>query len=188
MFQFSKKNLIIFAIIGVLVLAGALYFATRGEREYVIEKTPAKELMTAKQAYDLASAEAKKWQADVQLVFLKTAGEVVEGKSEAWQVEFYSKSYTEAQGGPDGSPTKYNYLVTVKNKKIEKNEIVESGVWGSGLPSDWRDSAEIARQFSATPNFKNETIKELNLYYDHAFQKWFWAVRTEKGVTGFEIR
>ena len=188
MFQFSKKNLIIFAIIGVLVLVGALYFVTRGEREYVIEKTPAKELMTAKQAYDLASAEAKKWQADVQPVSLKTIGEVKEGKSEAWQAEFYSKSYTEAQGGPEGSPTKFNYLVTVKNKKIENTEIAESGVWGSGLPSDWRDSPEIAAQFLAAPNFTNETIKELNLYYDRAFQKWFWAVRTEKGVTGFEIR
>jgi len=188
MFQFSKKNLIIFAIIGVLVLVGALYFVTRGEREYVIEKTPAKELMTAKQVYDLASAEAKKWQADVQPVFLKTIGEVKEGKSEAWQAEFYSKSYTEAQGGPEGSPTKFNYLVTVKNKKIENAEVAESGVWGSGLPSDWRDGAEIAQQFLATPNFQNETIQELNLYYDRAFQKWFWAVRTEKGVTGFEIR
>ena len=186
--MFTKRNLIIFGLLFVLILVAVLYFATLGEKQYTIEKTPPKESMTAKQAYDLASAEAKKWQADVQPVFLKTIGEVKEGKSEAWQAEFYSKSYTEAQGGPVGSPTKYNYLVTVKNKKIENTEIAESGIWGSGLPSDWRDSPEIAAQFLAAPNFTNETIKEMNLYYDHAFQKWFWAVRTEKGVTGFEIR
>lgn len=186
--MFTKRNLIIFGLLFVLILAVGLYIATRGERQYTIETAPTKELMTAKQAYDLASAEAKKWQADVQPVSLKTAGEVVEGKSEAWRAEFYSKSYTSAQGGSESSPTKYNYLVTIKNKKLVKTEIAESGVWGSGLPSDWRDSVEVVRQFSAMPNFKNETIKELNLYYDHAFQKWFWAVRTEKGVTGFEIR
>ena len=55
---------------------------------------------------------------------VRVIGEVKEGKSEAWQAEFYSKSYTEAQGGPVGSPTKYNYLVTVKNKKIEKSNLV----------------------------------------------------------------
>src|SRR3989338_926836 len=186
--MFTKRNLVIFGLLFVLILAAGLYFATLGEKQYTIEKTPAKELMAAKQAYDMAFAEAKKWQAGAQPGVFKKNRAGKEGKREAWQAEFYSKSYTEAQGGPEGSPTKFNYLVTVKNKKIENTEIAESGIWGSGLPSDWRGSPEIFAQFLAAPNFTNETIKELNLYYDRAFQKWFWAVRTEKGVTGFEIR
>lgn len=185
----KKYTPYIFALAAILILAVVLYYGTRGERRYTIDTAPpAKELMAAKEAYAVALAEAKKWQGDSQPVFLKTLGEVKDGKSDAWQAEFYSREYTAAQGGSENSPTRYNYLVTVRNKTIEKTEVAESGVWGSGLPSDWRDSAEVVRQFSATPNFKNETIKELNLYYDHAFQKWFWAVRTEKGVTGFEVR
>src|SRR3989344_2081773 len=97
--MFTKRNLVIFGLLFVLILAAGLYFATLGEKQYTIEKTPAKELMAAKQAYDMAFAEAKKWQADVQPVFLKTIGEVKEGKSEAWQGGVFFKKFTAGAGG-----------------------------------------------------------------------------------------
>lgn len=185
----KRSKILIFAIIIILIIAAVSYFKVGEKKPYTIEKTASsKELISAKEAYNLVYGEAKKWQTDVQLVSLKSSGELIGGKSGNWLAEFYSKSYTASQGGSIEKLTKYNYQIFVSGKKIEKTQIAESGAWGSGLPSVWRDSPDVAEQFLSAANFKNEKIKELNLYYDLAFQKWFWAIRTDKGVTGVEVK
>lgn len=132
----------------------------QSDKEQIARKEP---VFSAKEAFTLVEPEAKRWQADAALFNLSAESLDKEGKAQEWMATFYS---------PEAKQTRE---FVVARQKVAAGEIYNFAISQFRNLEKWQDSTTLNLSGRA------------ELYFDQSFNVWFWQVKTDKGVTTFEI-
>jgi len=136
-----------------------------------------KAVLTVKNGYDLAAAEAQKWADDAKLVFVKSLGAVtLEGKSSQWQIAFASMA------------KKKGYEVVIQGDQIASHKEVASDAVGAAVPENLIDSSAAIQAIQEMPQFSDATVSSINLYYNADGKVWRYAFATSIGTTSLSAQ
>ncbi len=149
-------------------------FAPKSEAEKVIVPQA---VLTLKASYDLALVEAKNWQKEAKLSFIKSLGAItLEGKSSQWQLFFVSK--TKAGKG---------YEIIIQADKIVSKKEIESKAVGADVPANWPDLGEVIKNLQTHPLYVDATVSGANFYLNPDNKKWYYSLSTSKGVSSISV-
>ncbi len=144
-------------------------------KEVVIEGVPtaatASAAVSAKEAYELFLAEAKKWKEDAVLVNLKSDKDVaLDGKSSTWEAHFISKS--ELTKG---------WTAVMKNKVVA--DAVEEVTNAKNIvePALTVDSGDAIKAGLGDLGQSEVRVSSIRLYQETEAAEWFWSIATDKG-------
>jgi len=181
---FILLSLVFTLLLGILIgyfLRGNKYFYTEPKQSVnqsanqpsrTANSTTATRELTAKEAFNVASPEAKLWAGDAYLYQIELASKKFdsEGKSNGWKISFYSKTKDkiynilvkdgESRGGSETEAADRKNLRTLKGEMI--------------------DSPVLAKAFDTNHPEEMEIIS-LKMYYEASSQKFSWTVFFPKG-------
>lgn len=161
----------IIILIAVLFISGILNFSKvkrfLGGEEVVVE--PDVNLMTNRNAYDIALLEVQKWQIDAKLAYMNTDSVSTRGRSNIWKLIFISKN-TKEKG----------FLVEIEDYKIiSASEIFYSGA-GADFPTNILSSEDAIKMVRMMKGYENVEIYGVEVI--NMGNLWYWGVKTSKGV------
>jgi len=138
-----KKSYLVFGIVLVAFVAGGLFFLSKNKpattdtggtnsQQSQDSTIFGNKMSTARKAYEVALAEAKKFSSDCFLANLSTVNVQPDGTSRTWFIIFYSP----AKGT--------NYKVNVVEGKVELTDDSNKKKT-TPVPENWIDSDEVAK-------------------------------------------
>lgn len=163
-----------FLLAGVFVgvyLAGFNPFQLRGiEREGTL---PSGEIPTANVAMDIALGHARAWKQDASLALMNSGPVTQSGGSAIWKMIFVS-----SDPGMQGR----GYLVELADARILSAAEIPFVGTGAAFPEGAKSHAEIIEQVRAINGYEDADILGIEAIYGAAGKRWYWGVRTSKGV------
>lgn len=117
---------------------------------------------SAREIYRVAQSRALNWSDDAALSNIATTAINQQGKSENWQVIFYSSNKKQAL-----------FIVTEKGTIKTEIPIVEPQAKET-LSGDFVDSTVVIQNFKQVAPKNKLEFKSLILKYDEASQQWLW--------------
>ncbi|MEK9154825.1 MAG: hypothetical protein AAB596_02045 [Patescibacteria group bacterium] len=174
----NKKNLIIIfsAVIFILITLGVLgalgIIKFPFKKSAIVFEEPDANLMTVRNAYDIAFLRAREWQADAKLADMKSFETATgpNGRSDNWNLLFISPSIK-----------KKGFKIEIINEQITTAEEIFYTGTGAELPENIISSKEAITQVRAIKGYENEPIISVEMLYDPS-GKWYWGIKTSKGV------
>lgn len=163
-------------IITLVVALAALLAVIFGSRLFYTgllfyERQVVDERPTARNAFDIALLEARKWQTDAELALLNSGESGNNGKSDYWKLIFIS-----------GSNKGKGYQVEVNNYKITSAAEIPFIGKGADFPVDIISPEEAILRLRQLNGRQDAKILGVEAIYDANAKTWFWGVKTDRGV------
>lgn len=153
----------------------ATVVAPSSGKEVVVEGVPLRAqsttAVTAKEAYDLFLAEAKKWKDDAVLVSIASDKDAaLDGRSATWEAHFISQG-DHAKG----------WKATLKDKTV--TDIGEETTSAKTLtePKFTVDSGDAIKAGLGDLGASEVKVSSMRLFQETEGGEWFWSVATDKG-------
>lgn len=133
-------------------------------------------MMTIRNAYDVALLRAREWQKDAVLTRITSlTGETSQnGRSDDWDLMFVSKI---AKGK--------GFHIIINNKLIATAEETPFAGLGGELPENIISSKEAIDLMHQIRGYENEQVFSVEMIYSPD-GKLYWGVKTSKGVTAIK--
>ncbi|MFH0890489.1 MAG: hypothetical protein V1856_00465 [Candidatus Liptonbacteria bacterium] len=169
-------------LIGVLILIAFFILWWTGSLPGPLHREipdPDANLMSNRNAYDIALLAAQQWDAQAKLHRLtsypnKTG---VTGRSDDWDSVFVS---------PDKKGLAYR--VSVRNRQIASVQEFPLTEQGGELPQDTITSKEAIARFRKIPGNETIPIISVEMMYGPDGEVWYWSIQTSRGWTAIDAK
>jgi hypothetical protein len=177
----NRKKIIIIAVIILVILIGAfttVIILKKSSLGSAVKQDLEKDLMDGKNAIEIGLAEAKKWQADAELSYLKSDQVGQErGRSDNWQLIFVSKNIKDK-----------GYFVNVVNFKVVEIKEVDYVGAAAEFPINAISQEEAISRVRKIIGYENVEILGVEAIYGSTGDVWYWGVKTNKGTVSVKAK
>lgn len=180
----SQRSLIIglAVIITISIVAGILlgtgkFKGIKTKSLEVEVRKEASQLLSPKDAYEIALAKARQWHQDAVLSQSSSAKEKTDelGHSDDWQFLFVSESIP-----------KRGYQIVMERGAIVKAQEVPFVGEGAQVPQDLISQQEAIAYVHSLKGYENQPTLSIEMYYNKDANEWRWGIKTPKGTVSFK--
>lgn len=181
----KRKRYLFFGLAGItiaalviIILAAAGMIGLKIPGTSFLSETPKDDRPTARNAFDIALLEARKWQPDAMLAFMNsgTVGET--GRSGIWKLIFISPKIKNK-----------GLVVEVENYQVvSRQEIPIAASIGADFPADAVYPEEAIQKVRQMAGRADSQILGVEAIYDKRAKTWYWGVKTDRGVVSVDMK
>lgn len=175
----SRKKIIIYASLALLfalLAASAFWFFKDAGAPAPADRATSGQAdgrLTSQDAFKLAEARAKAWQAEAALSRFSSADNQTSfaGRADDWEFLFVSKKKTGV-----------GYRIMIKDRQVVAADEIPFIGEGGGAPEKTIGSEEAIAEAKRIFNDDSLKIISVQMIYNGSNQNWYWGVKTEKGL------
>lgn len=134
-------------------------------------------MISFRDAYDIALRKAQEWQPDAMLSFIDTVSLDNNGNPKIWKLTFVSKNVFEK-----------GFVVEVRNGAVTNSKEIEYNGTGAQLPESIISQQEAIEGVKKIFGYENAEISGVEAVYGKGTGTWYWGVKTSKGTVTVEAK